>query len=359
VKKLLTIAVPTYNRGYLLPRFFQSLWEAIGPCVDSIEVFVSDNNSRDGTDEIITEWVKRAPRGLLVTRHRQHENVGAARNLLYVMRHCNSRYFHLLGDDDRLAIDSLPKVLNILEAAEQPSAVVGSRTEEPLPTAHRGLVPVQEIGRYIYQFGCAPAGIFDRATAINVIDSHNLWDFLGSVVWPQTFAGFAAACASEPRPAYIADFTLGGLLTNEWQTVATRAYWTRCLTDLLIVAEAIDRIFGKYWLRKSVFAQDCTGFHSMMQQILMHALAGENAAKTGDLQRLLRRRFGLKGQLWAAKLWLSDRPAAYRQLFSWRWRLRRLGSATGLEEALNTIRAACVPHSQDVTSQNKRRGDWF
>lgn len=105
--KLLTIAIPTYNRSKLLARTLESvLPQADG----SVEVLVSDNASTDDTDKIMADICRRYE----VTYIRNQNNIGPDANFLQCMRLSKGKYFLLLGSDDIMTENALGKILNFL-----------------------------------------------------------------------------------------------------------------------------------------------------------------------------------------------------------------------------------------------------
>lgn len=99
MKKLLTIAIPTYNRARLLDNQLTWLSRAIKGFESDVEIFVSDNCSTDGTQEVITKW-----RGILsnVTFNscKNAENIGVMRNIMNCLDAANTHYVWTIGDDD-------------------------------------------------------------------------------------------------------------------------------------------------------------------------------------------------------------------------------------------------------------------
>ena len=69
----LTIAIPTYNRKDLLERCLNS----IIPQMDKdIEIFISDNASSDGTEEMVREKFNYP----FIRYRKNEENIGSDRN---------------------------------------------------------------------------------------------------------------------------------------------------------------------------------------------------------------------------------------------------------------------------------------
>ena len=90
---LLSVIVPTFNRGYCLPRAVDS---ALAQSHRKIEVIVIDDGSTDGTGELLAHRYGRDPR----VRYLRQQNAGvsAARNL--GLRCAQGDYIALLDSDD-------------------------------------------------------------------------------------------------------------------------------------------------------------------------------------------------------------------------------------------------------------------
>lgn len=98
IKPLVTIAIPTYNRGdgYLK----QALGSALRQTYQNIEIIVSDNCSTDNTDVFI-KTIK-DPR---LRYFRQRENVKPNDNFNFCLEQAKGDYFLLLHDDDKIDDD--------------------------------------------------------------------------------------------------------------------------------------------------------------------------------------------------------------------------------------------------------------
>src|ERR1051325_11287240 len=97
----LDVIIPTYNRQDLLPRTLQSLLEADAPAALAVRITVVDNNSTDGTRELVEEWMERFE-GRLTYRFEARQGRSSALN-----RGILSTHGDLVGmiDDDE-EIDS-------------------------------------------------------------------------------------------------------------------------------------------------------------------------------------------------------------------------------------------------------------
>ena len=106
MNKLLTIAIPTYNRKNLLKRALDSVLMQMD---SRVEIIVSDNASDDGTKEMMEQDYPQ------VRYSRNEKNVGGEANFLKCCNLVNGKYFILFGSDDVLIENSLKKILDFLE----------------------------------------------------------------------------------------------------------------------------------------------------------------------------------------------------------------------------------------------------
>jgi glycosyltransferase involved in cell wall biosynthesis len=110
-QKILTIAIPTYNRSKYLDVSLSRITEQINGLSEKIELIVSDNCSSDNTEEVVTKYIER---GLDVRYIRNKENLGMDGNFVQCFRMAQSKYVWVLGDDDYLLPNSLDRIVNML-----------------------------------------------------------------------------------------------------------------------------------------------------------------------------------------------------------------------------------------------------
>jgi glycosyltransferase involved in cell wall biosynthesis len=100
---ILTIAMPTYNRGYCIDKVLQSVLSQSYP-KKSIKLVFVDNFSTDGTFEILQDFVEREKeKYLAVELHKTKSNIPQARNICLKSMLGD---FILFWDSDVLAPDS-------------------------------------------------------------------------------------------------------------------------------------------------------------------------------------------------------------------------------------------------------------
>lgn len=113
---LLSICIPTWNRGSFLKASLQRIYNDYQHIDKSeVELLVSDNCSEDNTSDIVKEFQER---GLPIIYNRNIENIGAAKNFLMCMHFAQGKYILLLGDDDYFCENGLRFILNKIRGKE-------------------------------------------------------------------------------------------------------------------------------------------------------------------------------------------------------------------------------------------------
>ncbi|MGH2415704.1 MAG: glycosyltransferase family 2 protein, partial [Brasilonema sp.] len=115
--RLLTIAIPTYNRASFVEQQLTWLAKAIEGFESECEVLICDNCSEDSTQEIIKKW-EPVFNNTTFRSHRNSENIGLMRNLAYCLKSATSKYVWVIGDDDPIHELALAYVINNLKKHE-------------------------------------------------------------------------------------------------------------------------------------------------------------------------------------------------------------------------------------------------
>jgi glycosyltransferase involved in cell wall biosynthesis len=110
-QKILTLAIPTYNRGAFLEKSLSSIQPQLKTPSNQIEFIVSDNCSTDNTQDIVQGFIER---GMPITYIRHNQNLGPWVNITGCYKMAKTKYVWVLGDDDYLAENTLSFVINIL-----------------------------------------------------------------------------------------------------------------------------------------------------------------------------------------------------------------------------------------------------
>lgn len=106
MEKILTIAIPTFNRSKLLKRTLETLYSQL---TDDVEILVSDNASTDDTTEMIITYFPK------VKYYRNEKNIGPDKNFLQCYKLATGKYIWLLGDDDIVFDKAIDKVVAVLK----------------------------------------------------------------------------------------------------------------------------------------------------------------------------------------------------------------------------------------------------
>ena len=117
--KLLTIAIPTFNRCKFLDILLESIYVQLIGEYYSVQVIIYDNNSTDSTSAVVLNWINK---GLPISYHKNATNVGPDRNIAKAFCESLSKYVWIVGDDDILLSNAIRSVIYILNN-ESPSLI--------------------------------------------------------------------------------------------------------------------------------------------------------------------------------------------------------------------------------------------
>lgn len=109
MEKLLTIAIPTYNRKNQLIRLLKSI-EAQN-CTGLYSIIISDNCSNYSVEDTIDDTFSGEFREVISVKRRE-VNGGGDYNISSIFAFANSNLFWIVGDDDELLPGSIQKVID-------------------------------------------------------------------------------------------------------------------------------------------------------------------------------------------------------------------------------------------------------
>lgn len=114
MKKILTIAIPTYNGEHFIANALESvLSQLTDQNKDSIDILVLDNKSTDNTGAIVNQFQKKFPS--LINYVCNQKNIGYDRNIDKIFHIGESEFVKILADDDALYPGSLQQHLNLIK----------------------------------------------------------------------------------------------------------------------------------------------------------------------------------------------------------------------------------------------------
>ena len=109
-KPLVTVAIPTYNRGPLLRLAIES---ALAQTYSNLEILILDNASSDETSTVVLEF-----NDSRIKYFRHPVNLGLTANWEAALGLASGSFFLVLSDDDRLAIQAINDLLLCYAAAD-------------------------------------------------------------------------------------------------------------------------------------------------------------------------------------------------------------------------------------------------
>jgi glycosyltransferase involved in cell wall biosynthesis len=111
MNKLLTIAIPTFNRAELLDKQLAWLARAIKGFESECEIFVSDNCSTDNTQDVVKKW-QEILQNVTFQYKKNSENIGVLKNVAQCLKSATTKYVWTIGDDDPIQERAVAYVLS-------------------------------------------------------------------------------------------------------------------------------------------------------------------------------------------------------------------------------------------------------
>lgn len=121
MKKLLTIAIPTYNRLDTLKKTLESVINETENYLSDVDIYIANNCSPDNTIEYLQTIVEKYPFIKVMNRSK---NIGPDGNFLAILQESESKFVHILSDDDILIEGSLRNVVTFLQNADENLSLV-------------------------------------------------------------------------------------------------------------------------------------------------------------------------------------------------------------------------------------------
>lgn len=110
---LLSICIPTFNRKDKLRIAIDAFIEAIKGYEENVELIVSDNNSKDGSYELLQSNYSSFP---FFRCYKNNSNLGFNRNMfLLVDKYAQGKYCWVIGDDDYVDKDAVKIIVETLQ----------------------------------------------------------------------------------------------------------------------------------------------------------------------------------------------------------------------------------------------------
>ena len=117
-KILLSFCIPVYNRSARINKIIERI---IPFDNNEIEIVVSDNASTDDTNEVVNKF--NDPR---IKYFRNKKNVGMDANFILVLKRATGKFTFLLMDEDEVALETIPWILQEIRKNNNLSQLCGS-----------------------------------------------------------------------------------------------------------------------------------------------------------------------------------------------------------------------------------------
>ncbi len=126
--KLISICIPTYNRGKILEESLVRMTsERLFVETDDIEILVADNASPDSTQEICERFASRFPTKFIY--YRQKENLGPSLNMTTLMKMAKGEFIKFQNDNFYFIPNTFDQMYDVIRdaAKDKPVVFFGSR----------------------------------------------------------------------------------------------------------------------------------------------------------------------------------------------------------------------------------------
>lgn len=108
---LLSIAIPTYNRGDLLQVCLQTITSQCSEHAEEIEILISNNASTDHTQEVVESYVDC---GYPIKYYSNNTNLGPDYNIKRCFELASGKYVWIFSDDDLILPNAINRLLPLL-----------------------------------------------------------------------------------------------------------------------------------------------------------------------------------------------------------------------------------------------------
>lgn len=112
-KPRLSILIPTFNRSALLKQTLDTVL-AQGSLLQSVEVIISNDCSKDDTRDVVENFKREHP-DLKIHSFHHEKNLGGPGNWSFLLNQAEGEYVYLLSDDDWIAHDFLKNYFEVLD----------------------------------------------------------------------------------------------------------------------------------------------------------------------------------------------------------------------------------------------------
>lgn len=241
--KLLTISIPTWNRAKLLDGLLDSLCNDLKKYkLDTqIQILVSNNASDDDTENIVYKYSSLQN---FITYNKNATNIGAKSNVLKSMELADTPFVLFIGDDDRLNVSNLPRILEIIEKKNDVGLLIdSSKSKFQFSDELKRIESSKVTDKFFWYMG--NAGFFVvRTNYVKEGLSKYGYDFFNEC-WPQTQLMLLGLNKNKDHRCYVGDFSIPAESVHGEVMVYSSFYlWRTVVYDLRMSIEALKNIIA-------------------------------------------------------------------------------------------------------------------
>ena len=266
MQKLLTIAIPTYNRSHTLEKCLDKLKTIAIEYGHLLEFIIHDNHSTDSTQDLCLDWVTFARKYSSCSYMCHSSNLGAWKNVVSLFEACNGKYFGFLGDDDFIVPENFAYILDKLRTNKY-SAILSPRSYNR--TAEYDL-PYYNLNRFFYDYGNGFSSIVSTSYVYKVNQNPSLKEHAMSLSWPQNIYGFISIYYDK-RPCLVVPFDVTRSFSGG-QSITNQYYWIVSLNGLLKASYVIDSYVGFEWMSSTFISLKSKAFVSHLRAIYWNGI---------------------------------------------------------------------------------------
>ena len=289
---IVSITIPTYNRGYLLKETLVALFSQIDEdqLYDQVEVVVCDNASLDNTAEVVNFYISQNKYRIIYNKN--EENLGVIKNILKTVELSNGTFWMFYGDDDLVPKGALKKIINgFNQYTDFPAFMY--RWQDGRDVYCQNLknnidFTVEELAKeFFYYIGNAGIFAIKTSKAKEVVSQFS--NELLTTCWPQTLILFLAAELSERKKIKYLDIISsippeeGIVISNSYYLFETTIY------SLLRTAICIENITKKNFVDIAVNSiYGIQKFDSLKQHILWCYCFFDSVKQKNDFEKAVK-----------------------------------------------------------------------
>ena len=264
---IVSIAIPTYNRAFLLKKTIDAVIDQIEKdnLHNEVELVISDNCSTDDTKELVKGYIDKNKYKIVYQRN--EKNVGVIKNILELVPISNAKFWMFYGDDDIVPDGNLIKLVNCFKENSSYAAFMFKQQgadgkefwniDEP-----KALTISEAAAKYFYYIGNAGVSAVNMQLAKQIVLENR--SSLINTCWPQTEILFLATHLSATKKIYANSLESaysppsGLIVNNSYYMFETMLYaLIRCAISIEkkvkgnFAEVAIPSIYGVIYFEKS------------------------------------------------------------------------------------------------------------